>query len=255
MYKWVAVSETRRYESKLVSKSIVVGVVMFVLGLALGRASLVFTSAPASPQPIQEKPKPADTLRGTVAEVIQVPQYSYLRLESGEWAAVDSASSLAVGQLVVVHVEDEMKDFFSPTLNRTFPRIWFGALEGAPRAARPNIPAPVPEMKAALQAVESSGTLTFRVVDVFTERAVLAGKRVKVKGTVDRVNFVQGVYYVHLKDGTGAEADKTDDLLCISSVEVTKGSQVTMEGFIALDKNVGMGVNPVVLDSAKLSGR
>ncbi len=225
---------------------------MFVLGLGLGRASHTFSPARAAqPQPVQAAP---DTLRGTVAEVIQVPQYSYLRLESGEWAAVASAPSLAVGQLVVVHIEDEMKDFSSPTLNRTFARIWFGELEGAPRAARPNIPPPAPEMKAALQAVESSGTLTFRIVDIFTERAVLAGKRVKVKGTVDRVNFVQGVYYVHLKDGTGAEADKTDDLLCISSVEVTKGSQVTMEGVIALDKNVGMGVNPVVLDSAKLSG-
>ena len=71
-----------------------------------------------------------------------------------------------------------------------------------------------------------------------------------MKGTVDRINLVQGLHYVHLKDGTGASADKTDDLLCIATAEVSKGSMVTMEGAVAVDKNVGMGVNAVVLETA-----
>ena len=74
---------------------------------------------------------------------------------------------------------------------------------------------------------------------------------VKVKGTVDRVNFVQGIHYVHLKDGTGAAGDKTDDLLCLSSSDVAKGAAVTMEGLIALDRDVGMGAVSVVLDQAQ----
>jgi aspartyl/asparaginyl-tRNA synthetase len=101
-----------------------------------------------------------------------------------------------------------------------------------------------------LPPVANGPALTLRVADVYSERALLGGQRVKVKGTVDRVNQVQGVHYAHLKDGTGAAAEKTDDLLCISSAALPKGETVTVEGVVALDKNVGMGVNPVVLDEA-----
>ncbi|MDP2270647.1 MAG: hypothetical protein Q8N23_13495 [Archangium sp.] len=237
------------------SKSVAVGVLIFVAGIVVGRIS-VLSNQPqvATLTPVAAAPAPAmaapGVLTGTIAEVIQVSQYTYLRLESGEWAAVPSAPALAVGQPVSVSLQNEMTDFTSPSLGRTFAKIWFGALEGAAPVARAAPPAP-PEVKAALQAVGSGAALTLRVVDVFSERKALAGQRVKVTGTVDRVNFVQGVHYVHLKDGTGAAADKTDDLLCLSSVEVAKGAAVTVEGLIVLDKDVGMGPVSVVLDQAQ----
>lgn len=261
------------------TKSVAIGVLLFIAGIIVGRVSVLSTqpsaAAPTSApspsfpnEPLLAVPTapsgpseaaPGGVLRGRVAEVIQVSQYTYLRLESGEWAAVPSAPSLAAGQTVGVSLQTEMKQFVSPSLGRTFEKIWFGALEGAEPVARSDErapvaavrPAPAPEVKAALKAVESSGALTLRVVDVYSERALLAGKRVKVKGTVDRTSFVQGMHYVHLKDGTGAAAEKTDDLLCLSSVEVPQGAAVTMEGVIAVDKNVGMGVNPVVLEEAQ----
>jgi hypothetical protein len=251
------------------SKPIALGIVLFALGVLVGRLSVVTAGAQASAPvagvaPSMGKPAtgrraegavPGGALIGKVAEVLQVPQYTYLRLESGEWAAVDSVPELKVGDEATVLLQNEMQDFASPSLNRTFARLWFGTLEGAPPVARKApAPAPVaaaaPEVKAALAAVGSGGALTLRVVDVYTERAMLSGKRVKVKGTVDRVNFVQGVHYLHLKDGTGDAAQKTDDLLCISSSDVEKGKSVVMEGVVALDKNVGMGPVPVVLDQA-----
>lgn len=260
------------------TKSVALGVLLFIAGVVVGRVSVLATQpeatvpAPAAaalppnhppmpnaaaPSEPMGAPQTANIIRGQVAEVIQVSQYTYLRLESGEWAAIGSTPTLTVGQRVAVMGQTQMTDFSSPSLGRTFPKIWFGALEGAAPSApqRPSQPMPTPpaapEVKAALQAVEASGALTLRVVDVFSERQALSGQRVKVKGTVDRVNVVQGVTYVHLKDGTGTAGEKNDDLLCMSRVEVAKGASVTMEGTIALNKDIGMGPVPVVLEQAQ----
>ena len=243
------------------TKSVALGIVLFVAGIAVGRVSALMTQPSAGPPSVAAAPQlrgpntappeqaPANVLRGTVAEVIQVSQYTYLRLDSGEWAAIPSTPSLTVGAVVAVQGQTQMTDFSSPSLGRTFPKIWFGALEGAaPAQEVPTRALPPPEVKAALQAVEASGALVMRVVDVYSERAALSGQHVKVKGTVDRGSFVQGIYYVHLKDGTGAAADKSDDLLCLSSVELARGAAVTLEGVVVVNKDVGMGPVPVVLD-------
>ncbi len=261
------------------SKNIAIGVILFVLGLIVGRASVIATGSgsTASPSPASpaapmmampaapSRPAPStaatgETLRGRVAEVIQVSQYTYLRLETGEWAVVSSVPTLAVGQEVGVVLQNEMVEFASPSF-RTFARLWFGTLEGAePVAAHPNgapaMPAPTavpaaPEVKAALKTVPSGPALTLRIQDIYSEKAMLGGQRVKVKATVDRVSFVQNVYYVHLKDGTGAAADKSDELLATSTVEVKKGDAVVMEGTVVLNKDVGMGPVPVSLDQAQ----
>lgn len=246
------------------NKTVAVGAILFVAGIIVGRAS-VLVNQPSSPPPaVTSAPltppaqgEQGQVLRGRVAEVIQVSQYTYLRLESGEWAAVPASPSLAVGQSVGVSLQNEMVDFTSPSLGRTFARIWFGALEGAapqaPQAQQPQpLPSAPPGVQAALQAVGSSNAVSLRVVDVFSERKALVGQRVKVTGTVDRVNFVQGVHYVHMKDGTGVAADKTDDLLVLSQVDVAKGAQVTAEGVVAIDRDVGMGSVAVLLDQAQV---
>lgn len=259
------------------SKPLALALVLFVVGFFLGRASVVSQSGPsgvvttpvgpqttaAPPKGMPEAPPRAGQLHAKVAEVIQVPQYTYLRFESGEWAAVESQPALTAGQEVTVLLQSEMKDFSSPSLGRTFPSIWFGTLEGAAPGARAKaepmpmpagggaVVAPAPEVKAALQAVGSANALTLRVVDIYAEKAALAGQRVKVKGTVDRVMEVQGFHYVHLKDGTGAAADKTDDLLVVSTSVVEKGASVVMEGVVAVGKDLGMGPVPLMLDQAE----
>lgn len=252
-------------------KSVLVGVILFVVGVVVGRASVLMTSsgsstpaptpevarAPiAAPTPMPSMPPPGGReLHGRVAEVIQVPQYTYLRLETGEWAAVDSAPSLQVGAEVGLQLQNEMENFTSPSTGRTFERLWFATLEGAAPVAKQPVPAaqptPAAEPSLALNLPAGKGALVLRVVDVFTERELLGGRAVRVSAKVDRVNVVQGLNYVHLKDGTGSAGEKNDDLLAISTEAVTAGQSVVMEGTIALDKNVGMGVNPVVLDSAR----
>lgn len=271
----------------MMTKPVVLGVMLFVAGLVVGRASVLMTqpeaATPANPhangapmgvpppsapmmmggEPAEQPPQNVRTVHGTAAEVLQVPQYTYVRFESGEWAAVPSDTSLKAGAHVEVLVQTEMRNFASPSLGRTFELVYFGSLPGgggskhteSPSmggAMPPNHPpmngaAPAP----AVQVPDQGGpALQLRVTDVYSEKAMLAGKRVKVKGTVDRVMAVQGVNYVHLKDGTGAAADKTDDLLCLSTATFEKGAQVMLEGVVAVNKDVGMGPLPVVLENA-----
>jgi hypothetical protein len=225
-------------------KLVLTGIITFALGIAVGRFT-VLAAKPEAPAPMSTVTAPvAGTVSGRVAEVLQVPQYTYLRLESGAWAAVASVPSLQAGQQVTVLVQTEMSDFTSPSLNRTFATIVFGTIDGAPQA-----PALPKSVTAAIDAARVPAT-TLRIEDIFAGRTELNGQRVRVKGTVDRVNAVQGMHYAHVKDGSGSSANKDDDLLCISAAPVEKGAQVTFEGTIGVERNVGMGVQPVVLDNA-----
>ena len=244
-------------------RTVIVGIVLFVVGVVAGRMSVATSTstptpaaAPGAVAPQGELPSEAQagTMHGRVAEVLQVSQYTYLRLESGAWAAVEKAPTLEAGDEVTVLLQTEMRDFASPSLNRTFASLWFGTLEGAAPMVRQAQPQPVavpsPDVKAALAALGTAGPLTLRVADVHSEKAALAGQQVKVTGTVDRVMEVQGKQYIHLKDGSGAAADKTDDLLVVSASPVSKGASVTLQGTVAVGRDLGMGPVPVMLDEA-----
>jgi hypothetical protein len=257
---------------------------VFATGFLAGRFSVDASPAPAAPAPMAAMPSaPAmgmptgaapqeagGLVQGTVAEVIQVPNYTYLRLTGpqGEtWAAVATDTTLAVGQAVSIGAATMMSGFTSKTLNRTFDTIWFGSLSSAGAAAAPAmgggqaLPPGHPPMNAganpaagALEAVKrAEGALSLRVADVYTERQLLAGRAVRVKGTVTRVTTINGKTYAHLSDGSGAKETKDDDLTVILSAEVKQNDQVTAEGTVALDRDLGIGtIYPVVLDAASV---
>lgn len=259
---------------------------VFATGFLAGRLSADSAASPAAPAATAALPAPSmptsapppqagDLLQGTVAEVIQVPNYTYLRLNGpgGEtWAAVATDPTLAVGQAVSIGSATQMANFTSKTLNRTFETIWFGTLSsaGGGGAAAPAmggsgaLPPGHPPMNAggsaaagALEAVKrAEGALSLRVADVFTERQLLAGRAVRVKGTVTRVTTINGKTYAHLSDGSGSKDTKDDDLTVILSAEVKQNDQVTAEGTVALDRDLGIGtVYPVVLDAAAVVGK
>ena len=70
---------------------------------------------------------------GKILETMQVPRYTYMLLDVGDgaqvWTAVSSAE-VQVGQEVQVVESITMRDFHSRTLDRTFPRIVFGNIQG-----------------------------------------------------------------------------------------------------------------------------
>ncbi len=264
-------------------------VAVFVLGFFVGRSS-VSATAPAGPPPgsmagsLSGEPPPGmgmgmgandpsamaaahppgNTVTGMVEEVIQVPNYTYLRLKTSsgeEWAAVNATPDVAQGQSATVVAATLMSGFQSGTLKRTFDRIWFGQLQGAGAAAPPAAAAPMGMMKpaanpataGAMAAIQKAGgPLGLRVADVFAERAALAGKTVRVKGKVTKVTAVQGVNYLHLKDGSGSAANADDDLTVATRAEVKAEEVVTLEGTVAVNKDFGAGARPLVLDDAKV---
>ncbi|MDP3233628.1 MAG: hypothetical protein Q8N26_12690 [Myxococcales bacterium] len=265
----------------------VVVVVVFAAGFFSGRLSApvpaTATSAPVAAAPVMPPPvapsAPGDssTLTGVVAEVLQVPNYTYLRLSTqagDDWAAVSTTSTITAGQTITVRVSTRMQNFASKSLGRTFDSIVFGELgAGGAAAAGPGpvnegaaLPAGHPPVGApgaapqdtvarALDATRAAEpALSMRVADVFSERQMLQGRVVKVSGTVSRATSVAGVHYGHLKDGSGASASQNDDLVVISTQPLTVDQRVSLQGTVVLDKESGMGTKwPVALDRATVA--
>ncbi|MBL8923195.1 MAG: hypothetical protein JNJ54_30370 [Myxococcaceae bacterium] len=264
----------------------VIVVVVFIVGFFTGRASAPTTAvAPAPSGPVGAAPMampppsmPSASaqgagLTGVVAEVLQVPNYTYLHLKTAvgdDWAAVATTNTVTTGQTVTVEVQTRMQSFTSKTLNRTFDSIAFGSLgapggppgpvdEGAalppghpPMGAAP--PSPAEVVARAIDATKLADALPMRVADVFSERQMLQGRAVRISGTVSKVTPIGGLHYAHLKDGSGSATDKTDDLFIISQQALQADAKVTLVGVVALDKDVGMGTKwPVVLENASLA--
>jgi hypothetical protein len=223
--------------------------------------------------PGQGLPPPSSAVvTGVIDEVIQVPNYTYLRLKTSsgdEWTAVNSTPGLEKGQPATVTQASLMTDFASSTLKRTFERIWFGQLQlgassgGGAAPSAPAAPATGGFFKpsassataGAMAAVQKAqGPLGLRVSDVYSERKALAGKAVRVRGLVTKVNSVQGTNYVHLKDGSGTAATVDDDLTVATKGTVKVDDVVTLEGTVVVDKDLGMGPRPVLLEDAKVVG-
>lgn len=270
----------------------VVVVVVFAVGFFSGRMSApvpaTATSAPVAAAPMMPPPAapfapsaPSDdaTVTGVVAEVLQVPNYTYLRLSTqagDEWAAVSTTNAITAGQNVTVRISTRMQNFASKSLGRTFDSIIFGELGmGGAAAAAPG-PGPVNEGAAlpaghppvgatgaapqdtvakALDATRAAEpALAMRVADVYSERQMLQGRVVKVSGTVSKATAVAGVHYGHLKDGSGTSASQNDDLVVISAQPLTVDQRVSLQGTVVLDKESGMGTKwPVALDRATVA--
>jgi len=222
------------------------------------------TSAPAI--------TPGSTLTGTLREQIPVGPYVYVRLDTdnGEvWAAVNN-EPLAVGTPVTVYNVMLMENFQSPTLSRTFARIYFGALEPpgtAPQSSAGDAPGALPDADqvgtpAAVDAgirpmAKASGANARTIGEVHAQQKGLAGTTVTVRGVVVKYNEgVMGKNWIHIQDGSGSAAKGTHDLTATSLDRAAVGDTVTITGALRLDRDFGAGyVYPLVLEDSKLSRR
>ena len=122
-------------------------VVALAVGTVFGRwtAGLETAAAPVRANPKAGAPpsmgflpsraaagdEPTTSVNGVVREIIQVPSYTYLRLEhdgAEVWAAVSTSTALTAGAQVTIADAAVMHDFASKTLGRTFGEIYFGRL-------------------------------------------------------------------------------------------------------------------------------
>lgn len=80
------------------------------------------------------------------------------------------------------------------------------------------------------------------IADVWAKRKSLAGKEVVVRGKVMKFNGgILGRNWVHLQDGSGSAADRTNDLVVTTAAEVKVGDIVTMAGVLAIGVDIGSG--------------
>jgi len=196
----------------------------------------------------------AMSLEGKVAETMDVSSYTYLHIETSSgkvWAAVPK-SQVAVGSQVAVDNAMKMGNFHSPSLNRTFDEIFFGVLRGAPAPAASaaaatagSTPASVPSVIAVPKA---SGANAFTVVELVQQADKLNGKPVVLQAMVVKVNAgILDRTWVHLRDGSGSESDKTNDILVTSTETPKVGEIVVVRGKLVTNKDFGSGYSYKVM--------
>lgn len=204
-------------------------------------------------------------LTGQVLEVLDVGAYTYLRLKTanGEtWAAVAKVPAKK-GDTVTIVDPAVMENFESPALKRTFPSIIFGTV-GAPAsgatttAAAPSAPGNGPHAGAdlgqvhggaaksadlgAIKVAKADGPDARTVAEVNANRLALKDTRVTIRAKVVKVNpDVMGKTWVHLRDGSGAASDNSNDLLITSKDVPNVGDIVVAKGVVKTDVALGAG--------------
>lgn len=228
----------------------------------------------------------AQAISGTVAEVIDVATYTYVRLTTGAgemWAAIPT-TKVAVGEKVTLVNPQAMQNFTSKTLNRTFDVIQFASgLEGR-GAAAPAAEGALPEghpavgegggtpamqgfgLKAGAKPGEAAAAIDPKVekatgadaktvAELFAQKTALKDKAVTVRGKVVKVTTgVLGKNWLHLRDGSGAEASKDNDIIVTSAATAAIGDTVTVKGPVHLDRDFGAGyAYSVIIEDASVT--
>lgn len=92
------------------------------------------------------------------------------------------------------------------------------------------------------------------IADVWAQRKALAGKDVTVRGKVVKVNNqILERNWIHLQDGSGSAADRTNDLTVTTDAYVKVGDTITITGVLAIGKEFGAGYGyDAILESGKI---
>lgn len=222
---------------------------------ALTAESSVATTAPSI--------APGGTITGIVREQIPVDPYVYLRLDTPEgelWTAVADAP-ITVGEPITIYNALLMEQFASATLQRTFDRLYFGALEppgsDAYGAAGSSSGASIPADAKVGRIAPATGENARAIGDVWLQMDRLARTTVSVRGVVVKYNGgVMGKNWIHLQDGSGDASIGTHDLAVTSLDEAAVGDTVTVTGTVRTNVDVGAGYTYVLLlENATVSGR
>ena len=270
------------------------------LALVLGLTACSQEKAPepTTTQTVQQAPGPGTaavpaapvTVTGKVLETMDASGYTYLNVqtEAGDiWVAVNQ-STVEVGEEVAFLDGMVMQNFFSKTLDRTFPEIIFSSGLVGKGATSPGMPPALTtgEGQASFsQALSSEGTAaptassmtggsqkavvpfaeikvekapgenSYTVEEIFGKAAELNGQTVVVKGKVMKVSpRIMGRNWIHIQDGTGNPSANTHDLVITTDIELEADSDIiTMEGVLTANKDFGSGYSyKVIIEEAKI---
>lgn len=190
---------------------------------------------------------------GVVVTTMNSGLYTYLEVETGGgryWAAAPK-TDLVVGDRVDVAPGSEMKDFFSPTLNRKFDSIIFtSSVKVIAKGQSTSKPS---SSKTAETKTAEGPAAVMTVEQIYAEKNSLKGKLIKVSGKVVKFNGgILGKNFLHIQDGTGK--DGTNDLAVTSLQSVKIGDKITVLGTLDTDKDLGAGYTyKVILENATIT--
>jgi hypothetical protein len=220
----------------------------------------------------QQKPKKDAAQAGAlkqvkISEVIQAQSYTYLKVTDAlveNWLAV-AKQDYTVGADLFVNFTTavNMENFHSKELNRDFPSILFvsqvsnqqevpstqpmgmGAMGGQNPMGKKAAP-----VQANVTVEPVAGGIT--IAELYANKAIYAGKKVKIRGSVVKVNDeIMGRNWIHIQDGTKNGDDF--DLTVTTKETVLNQDVVTFEGVVALDKDFGAGyIYALIVEEAVL---
>ena len=223
------------------------------------------------------KPK-AIPLSGKVLETMDGGGYTYVNLQNGSekvWVAIP-LTKVKVGQQLALMPGFEMKNFTSKGLNRKFDKVIFsggladaekiemsqsaikavhqgvpGGQQGAPAAKAAPAAAtakPTPAAAKNQKVTKAKGPNAYTIAEIYAKSKKLEKKPVVIRGRVVRVSQkIMKRNWIHLVDGTGSSAKKTDDLVITSKDLPKEGDVVTVSGTLYNNLDFGSGYRYNVL--------
>ncbi len=204
-------------------------------------------------------------LGGHVEETMNSGGYTYMLLAIGTdkiWVATPQIQ-VKVGDDVVLMPGQEMKNFQSKTLNRTFESIIFspGPLNegGAAHAGMGGNPGAkgrkaashgqtVAPLTQGIKVEKARGENAFTVAELYEKSGELKGKQVKVRGKIVKVSKnIMGKNWIHIQDGTGSVDKGNFDLTVTTGATPAKDDVVTVTGMLEKEKDFGYGYHYSVI--------
>ncbi len=212
------------------------------------------TSKQAPVNPAAKKGVPV--LSGKVVETMDAGGYTYAKIESegkSLWLAMPT-TKLKVGQDYTFNAGQEMQNFKSEALKRTFDKIIFTngilVLPGTEEYRAKN----KAKTSVKVKVEKAKGSEARTVAELYRDKASLGGKKVSVRGKIVKISMqIMGKNWVHLQDGTGSPEKGTNDLVVTTDQTPTIGDVVTATGVVAADKDFGYGYKyEVIMEQAEI---
>lgn len=205
------------------------------------------------------------SLSGKVVETMNSGGYTYVRLEKkGKkiWVAIPEMK-ISVGQQISLQPGQEMVNFSSKSLGRTFDSIIFsggpvsasqsaGSKEkGGSKTAGSTATSPGGKD---IKVEKAAGPDAYTIGEIYEKRTVLHEKTAVVKGKVVKVSAgIMGKNWIHLQDGTGDPKQGANDLVATSDEIPSVGDVITVKGTVFKDKDFGAGYKyAVIMEKASI---
>jgi hypothetical protein len=251
------------------AKFIVLSGVILLLTLSLAVVYAAKDTQSPGPPPVMnpntEVSKPS-TLQGKVVETMNSGGYTYVLLEkkgAKTWVAIPQME-VSVGQQLSLQYGQEMRNFMSKSLGRSFDSIIFSG--GPVSAAQPagkikkgssagmGSKAAAPSRAKNIKVEKATGANAYTIGEIYEKRTALHEKTATVKGQVVKVAAgIMGKNWIHLQDGTGDVAKETNDLVATSQELPEVGDVITIKGTVFIDKDFGSGYKyDVIMEKAMI---